>query len=475
LNRGAAAVILPEEVVVPETEREFARWLANQPPWSDLPVIVLSRSGADSAAIAQAMARLGNVTVLERPTRVATFVSAIQTALRARRRQYQIRELLAEHLRSEEALREADRRKDEFLAILAHELRNPLAPIRNSLHILRLTTEHDDAERIRGLMERQVSHMVRLVDDLLEVSRITRGKIELRRELVEVAAIVRGAVETSQPLIDAADLQLAVNVPTESLMVDADPVRLTQVVANLLNNAAKYTDRGGQIWLVVKRDGDSVIIQVRDTGIGIPTHMLPRVFELFTQIDRYANRGQGGLGIGLTLVKSLVELHGGSVWAHSEGEGRGSVFSIRLPLAASPHQGYRSGEPDARSAVLASRRVLIVDDNRDAAESLGMLLSLLGAESRVVYSGPEALKVIPDFKPAVVLLDIGMPGMDGHEVARRIRQIPECRSLTLIALTGWGQEEDRHRSQSAGFDHHLIKPADVNTLQTLLLSLDSQS
>ena len=474
LDRGVAAVILPEEVVVHETHREFGRWLAHQPAWSDLPVLILSRAGGDSAAVAQAMAQFGNVTVLERPTRVAPFVSAVRTALRTRQRQYQNRQHLAEIRRSAEALREADQRKDEFLAILAHELRNPLAPIRNSLHILRLTQEHDAAERIRALMERQVCHLVRLVDDLMEVSRITRGKIELRQENVEVAAIIRGAVETSQPLIDSAGLRLAVSVPTEPLILYVDPVRLTQVVSNLLNNAAKYTDRGGQIWLTAKRDGDFVSLHVRDTGIGIPMRMLPRVFELFTQVDRSASRGQGGLGIGLTLVKSLVELHGGTVEARSEGEGQGSEFAIRLPLVASPRVAYQPTNVDSKSAVLASRRVLIVDDNRDAAESLATLLSLLGAETRAAFSGPEALNVIPTFRPAVVLLDIGMPNMDGLEVARRIRQIPEFQNLTLIALTGWGQEDDRNRSRSAGFDHHLIKPADVNALQTLLLSLEAQ-
>lgn len=475
LDRGAAAVILPEEAVVQGAEREFAAWLAKQPPWSDLPVIILSRTGADSPAVAQAMDLLGNVTVLERPTRVATFVSAIRTALRARQRQYQIREHLAEIKRSAEALREADRRKDEFLAILAHELRNPLAPIRNSLQILRLTNEHGAAERVRKLMERQVCHLVRLVDDLMEVSRINRGKIELRREDVGVTEIICNAVETSKPLIDSAGLQLAVNIPTESMIVNVDPVRLTQVVSNLLNNAAKYTDRDGQIWLTAKREDDWVTIVVRDTGIGIPPNMLPRVFELFTQVDRSANRGQGGLGIGLTLVKSLVELHGGTVEARSEGVGRGSEFAIRLPLAVAPRPGYQPTNIDSHSAILTSKRVLIVDDNRDAAESLATLLTLLGAETQAAFSGPEALDIIRGFKPAVVLLDIGMPGMDGHEVARRIRRIPEFQKIPLIALTGWGQEDDRKRSRSAGFDHHLIKPADVNALQTLLLSLDGSS
>ncbi len=452
-----------------------AEWLARQPPWSDLPVLVLARPGADSAAVAQAMDLLGNVTVLERPTRVAALVSAVRTALRARQRQYQIRGHLMAHKRSEEALRDADRRKDEFLAILAHELRNPLAPIRNSLHILRLTSPNDPtAERVAEMMERQVNHMVRLVDDLLEVSRISRGKIELRKEPVEVAAVVRSAVETSRPLIEAGGHRLALAIPPEPLTLEGDPVRLTQVVANLLNNAAKYTDAGGRIWLTVRREGGEVAISVRDTGRGIPPDMLPRVFELFMQIDRQPSRAQGGLGIGLTLVKSLVEMHGGSVEAHSEGPGRGSEFVVRLPLSGVGAPAHASPRAASPSPVLAARRVLVVDDNRDAAESLDTLLQLLGADVQVAYSGPEALEALSTYKPSVVLLDIGMPGMDGHEVARRIRQRPESKDVTLIALTGWGQEEDRDRSQLAGFDHHLIKPADIDALQNLLVSLEDR-
>ena len=465
LDAGAGVVLVTEEAVFPAGGDCLVEWLRRQPPWSDLPILVLARAGADSATVAQSMDLLGNVTVLERPMRVAALVSAVRAALRARQRQYQIRDYLVE-------LDRADRRKDEFLAILAHELRNPLAPIRNSLHILRLTSQHDAAtERVGEMMERQVNHMVRLVDDLMEVSRITRGKIELRKELIEVAAIVRSAVETSRPLIEAAGHQLALTIPPEPLTLEGDSVRLTQVVANLLNNAAKYTDNGGQIWLTVGRDAEGVSISVRDTGTGIPPDMLPQVFDLFTQVDRQANRAQGGLGIGLTLVKSLVEMHGGSVRAHSEGTGRGSEFVVRLPLATS-HPAGRSRAEGGSYTVLAPRRVLVVDDNHDAADSLGMLLKLLGADVHIVYNGPDALEALAAYQPAVVLLDIGMPGMDGYEVARRIRQQPAARPVTLIALTGWGQEADRKRSQTAGFDYHLIKPADVSVLETILVSLE---
>jgi signal transduction histidine kinase len=472
VDAGVGVVLLPEEVVISEEYSRFAAWLAGQPPWSDLPVLVLARPGADSAAVAQTMDLLSNVTVLERPIRLAALVSAVRTALRARQRQYQIRDHLAARERAAEQLREADRRKDEFLAVLAHELRNPLAPIRNSLHILRVTSQHDSAaDHVSEMMERQVDHMVRLVEDLLEVSRVTRGKIELRMEPVEVAVIVRSAVETSRPLIEAGGHRLTVSLPPETLTLTADPVRVTQVLTNLLNNAARYTDAGGQVWLTTWREAEGVAISVRDNGTGIPPEMLASVFELFTQVDRHASKG--GLGIGLTLVKKLVEMHGGSVTAHSEGRGRGSEFVVRLPRVATSATDRPPGRPGSPS-LLAPRRVLVVDDNQDAADSLGMLLQLLGADVRIVYDGPAALEAFASHQPDVVFLDIGMPGMDGHEVARRIRQQPASEGVKLIALTGWGQEEDRRRSRGAGFDYHLIKPADLGALRALLGSFEGR-
>ena len=373
---------------------------------------------------------------------------------------------------AQQALRDADRRKDEFLAVLAHELRNPLAPIRNSLNILRMSGHLDPmAERVGEMMERQVNHLVRLVDDLMEVSRITRGKIELRKERIEIAAVVRSAVETSRPVIDASEHRFALAIPAEPITIEGDLVRLAQVVANLLINAAKYTEPGGQIWLTVRREADQVTISVRDTGAGIPPEMLPRVFDLFMQVDLHSNRAQGGLGIGLALVKSLVEMHGGTVEGRSEGVGRGSEFVVRLPLAVMLPSISTPGSGSGQPAIAPPRRVLVVDDNKDAADSLAMLLKLIGADIRVVYSGADALKAFASFKPEVVLLDIGMPGMDGYEVARRLRNEPSSESVMLIALTGWGQEEDRRRSESFGFDQHLIKPPEIETLKTLLFSL----
>jgi signal transduction histidine kinase/CheY-like chemotaxis protein len=469
LELGSAALLVPEEVVLGDDSGRLANWLDRQPPWSDLPVVLLARPGADSAAVAQAIDRLGNVTVLERPIRVASLVTSTRTALRARQRQYQIREHLAERARAESSLRAGDRRKDEFLAILAHELRNPLAPIRNSLHILQLTAAADPSiAQVGEMLERQVHHLVRLVDDLLEVSRISQGKIELRKESIDLAGVLRTAVEASRPLIDAARHQLRVSIPPEPLTLDADPVRLAQVMENLLNNAAKYTEPGGEIWLTVRAGGGSVRITVRDSGCGISTDMLGQIFDLFTQGDQVGRRAQGGLGIGLTLVKRLVEMHGGSVEAMSKGVGDGSEFAITLPLLHGVEPGPSSTL--RRHLPVSSARVLVVDDNHDGADSLGFLLRSLGCEVKVVYSGTEALEMLEPYQPTVVLLDIGMPGMDGHEVARRIRRQPRFGNLMLIALTGWGQEKDLNRTREAGFDHHLIKPADVEALETLLLS-----
>jgi CheY-like chemotaxis protein/two-component sensor histidine kinase len=319
---------------------------------------------------------------------------------------------------------------------------------------------------VHQMLERQVNHLVRLVDDLLDVSRITHDQIELRREPVALAAIVRAAVETVQPLIESAGHELRLSLPDDPLVFDADPVRLTQVLANLLNNAAKYTPDGGRIELVARRDGSHAVISVRDSGIGMRADMLPRVFELFMQGPRGYKRRQGGLGIGLTLSKRLVEMHGGTVSARSEGEGKGAEFEVRLPLALAGAAG--GPEAELRPAGIVMRRVLVVDDNRDAADSLGTLLTLLGVDVTVVHDGTAALNALRTSRPTAVLLDIGMPDMDGYELARQIRQQPEGQAVRLIAVTGWGQAEDRLRSHEAGIDHHVIKPVDCNALVDLL-------
>ena len=373
----------------------------------------------------------------------------------------------------EQALRDADRRKDEFLATLAHELRNPLAPIRNSLHILRVTAISDPAvDRVRDIMERQVAHMVRLVDDLLEISRITRGKIELRKERVELAAVIGSAVETSKPLMDAAGQELIISFPPEPLTLDADPVRLAQVFSNLLNNASKYSDSGSKIWLTARREGKSAVVSVRDAGIGIPPDMLPRIFEMFAQGQDSLPRAQGGLGIGLTLVRSLVQLHGGTVDALSAGSGKGSEFIVRLDLAPAATRGTRRVGAGHASAL--PLRVLVVDDNRDAADSLAMMLSLEGADVRVAYDGESALDGMADFHPAVAIVDLALADMDGYEVARRVRAQPAFSDVALIALSGWGEEAQKRESQHAGFAYHLIKPPDSDALRALIASLGNR-
>jgi signal transduction histidine kinase len=376
---------------------------------------------------------------------------------------------LTERKRGEDALKEADRAKDEFLALLAHELRNPLAPLRTALEILRVPGASPDAmNRTREMMTRQLGNMVRLIDDLLDVGRITRGRVELRRERVALDSVLDLAVETSRPLIEAARHELIRTGPAKPVFLDADATRISQVVANLLNNAAKYMPDGGKIWLTSEavRDGSEVVIRVRDNGVGIAPDMLPRVWGLFTQADRTLGRTQGGLGIGLTLVKSLIEMHGGSVEAHSAGLGHGSEFVVRLPTAPPPEA--LAGTATRPSGPGRSLQILVVDDNVDGADSLQTLLCLQGHDARTAYDGPAALALAAEFCPEVVFLDIGLPGIDGYEVARRLRTQPGLAGTRLIALTGWGQDADRERSRQAGFDTHLVKPVDPTQLQSVL-------
>lgn len=371
-------------------------------------------------------------------------------------------------------LAEEGRRKDEFLATLSHELRNPLAPLRNALHVLR----HADAdgptfEKAHDVAERQVRHLARLVDDLLDISRITRGKVELRRAPVDLASAVAEAVETVRPLVEARRHELSVLLPAETLRLEADPIRLEQVLANLLTNAAKYTEPGGRIWLTAERDDSEVVLRVRDTGVGIPAAMLARVFDLFTQVEGSSEHSQGGLGIGLTLVRSLVEMHGGNVEARSEGLGQGSEFVVRLPALPETYAGQAKGKGSAwEPGKSRALRVLVVEDNVDAAKSLAILLRLWGHEVHLAPDGPAALEMARVHRPEVVLLDIGLPGMDGYEVARRLREQGGPHRPLLLAMTGYGREEDCRRAQEAGFDRHLVKPVDLEELEGLLAQLE---
>jgi two-component system CheB/CheR fusion protein len=375
---------------------------------------------------------------------------------------------ITDRRRALEALQEADRRKDEFLATLAHELRNPLAPIASGLHILRAADgKSEAAAAARTIMERQVRQMVRLVDDLLDVARITTGKIELRCEPIDLADAIGDAIETSRPTMASRGQRFSTDFPTEPIYVNADRTRLAQVFANLLNNSAKYSEPEQPITIAVTRDGGDAVVRVRDDGIGIHAEMLPRVFEMFRQADRTGGRSRGGLGIGLSLVKRIVEMHHGTVTAASAGLGQGSEFTVRLPaIAATRAAAPKQERPSA--AMLSKRRVLVVDDNEDAAESLAALLQINGHETRLAHDGPDAVEQARRFHPDVVFLDIGMPMVDGHETARRIRQQPWGKDMVLVALTGWGQVEDRRRSKEAGFNHHLVKPADPAVVTKLL-------
>ncbi len=592
LDRGAGAILLTEEVLVAEDPGGLVTWVQNQPAWSDLPVLLLCGDGADSPAAIWAMEWLGNATILERPVRLTTLVSSVRSALKARRRQYELgsqmevvhesEELLrtitrnattaifmmdamgqinfmnpaaeemtgftfaelrgrtlddllrrtradgcpdpvenctirqhilgerplrnhedvffrkdgtsfpvrcaarpirkgetlagtvlevldiTEQRRTLEALRDADRRKDEFLATLSHELRNPLAPIRNSVQLLGKVVPADpQLQKLRTMMERQLSHMVRLVDDLLEVSRITRGKIELQCERLDLSRVVESAVETSAPLIDGAGHRLTVLKPREPVMVEGDSVRLTQVVTNLLNNAAKYTSAGGDISVSVEARDREALIHVRDNGPGIPPEMLPRIFDLFAQVHGTQSRSQGGLGIGLALVKRLVEMHKGSIEARST-IGDGSEFIIRLPRVKAWDAMSADRSVTVPPVQSSRRRVLIVDDNVDAADSLSLLLTVNGHEVRTAYDGPTGIQQAADFRPDFVLLDLGMPGMDGYQTARKVREIHGLDGLKLLALTGWSQGGDRRRTQEAGFDGHLVKPVDLAILERIL-------
>ncbi len=407
---------------------------------------------------------------------IGTIATYFSRPTRPSDRQLRVVELYArqateaiDNARLYEEIQQANRRKDEFLAMLAHELRNPLAPILNALHIMHLRNHnHRDIEQARAIVERQVRHMTRLVDDLLDVSRIDRGKIELRKEPVELGEIVARAVESTKPFLETRGHDLEVVLPPAAVLLEADPTRLEQILANLLNNASKYTEPGGSVRLIAEIDGSELVLRVQDTGIGIAPEMLPHVFDMFMQADRSLDRAQGGLGIGLTLVRRLVELHGGSVMAYSAGLGQGSEFKVRLPLSNKPLAARPRATSPSNQSSGRTGRILVVDDSRDAAESLVMLLQLQGHEVRSASDGPGALEAARAFQPDVVLLDIGLPGMDGYEVARRLREEEGAQKVLLVAMTGYGQDEDRRRSAEAGFDHHLIKPVDLGELQEVL-------
>ena len=484
LGDGAGAILLTEGVLADRAAGILVQALHFQPPWSEISILMLAGAGPDSSTrAAQAMELFGNVTILERPVRVTTLISALRTAIRARRRQYEMRDQLVKLTETQlilrtqtQQLRDSDRRKDEFLATLAHELRNPLAPIRNALQIIRLARNDGPAiEQACMMMERQIGQMVRLIDDLLDVSRITRGKLDLRKERVELASVIKSALDTARPLIEAAGHELTLSLSPQPIYLDADPVRLAQVFANLLNNAAKYTERGGHIWLTTATEQSEVVVTVRDTGIGIPADSLAAIFDMFTQVDQSLERSQGGLGIGLTLVKQLVEMHGGKVEVRSKGQDKGAEFIARLPIVSVTLAPEPTTNLDQPRPGLPPCRILVADDNRDAAESMSTMLRMMGNEVRSVNDGAQAVEEAAAFRPDMILLDIGMPKLNGYDAARRIRQQLWGKNMVIVALTGWGQDEDKRRASEAGFDQHFTKPVSPADLQRLMAELQGGS
>jgi signal transduction histidine kinase len=470
---------------------ETARLIRGRDRSRHTPIIFVTAHETPDASVHQAL-REGAADFLVKPlvpdvlrAKVASYVELYRKAesglhrerqelerrlAEAERRESEVRR---QQLTAEEALKDSDRRKDELLAMLAHELRNPLAPIRNALHTLQLPgAPAADAEAARQVMGRQVEHLARLVEDLLDVSRLQRGRIRLRKEPVELAEVIARAAEAVRSAFDARRQEFTIALPPEPVLLEADAARLTQVLVNLLDNAAKYTEEGGRVWLTAKRNHGEVFLRVRDTGMGIPAELLPYVFDLFSQGERSLDRSQGGLGLGLTLVRRLLEMHGGSVAAFSDGPGRGSEFVVRLPLPSAAHPASTpaslAAPPAGLRPIHRTLKVLVVDDNVDGAVSLGIVLRLWGHEVQVAHDGWKALEDACGRRFDVVVLDIGLPGLDGYEVARRLRKRTGWEKVFLIAMTGYGQNDDRRRSQEAGFDLHFVKPVDPAVLEKVL-------
>ena len=479
---GVGVIVITEETLFPSVPVALVEALRAQPAWSDVPVIVLTsadRVAEPTAVTLRGFDSLGNVTLLERPVRMMTLLSTLRSALRARRRQYEVRDYVTERGRLEDALRDraaaletAGRAKDEFLAMLGHELRNPLGAIMVAAKLL----EHPEESARRGtqpreIIGRQAQHLARLVDDLLDVSRVTLGKVELHKKAVDVSEAVRRLLTTLHTAMETGQHEIIVD--TRPVWVEADETRLDQIIGNLVSNALKYTPAGGRVRLSVVPDGDTAVISVEDTGIGLEPSLLPRVFDLFVQGEERLERSRGGLGIGLTLVRRLVELHGGTVAALSEGAGRGTTFVVRLPrldvvpAPSPPTDGARSRP--------AGLRVLIVEDNDDARDMMRDLLLVAGHVVRDARDGALGLAMALEHPPDVAIIDVGLPGLNGFEVARRLRADPRGRSVTLIALTGYGQHETRARALEAGFDAFLVKPLVVDDVMQMLNAIPNLS
>ena len=494
-GREALEILLKQEVALalldvqmPEMDGfELAETMRGSERTRHIPIIFLTAGSTDRARRFRGY-ETGAVDFLEKPLEPDILRSKVAVFFDLYRQRQQIAiqrdnlktfaeenlRLLKESRENAKALKDADTRKDEFLATLAHELRNPLAPIRNGLQILRMAPEGPRAEEVRGMMDRQLTHLVRLIDDLLDVSRVSRGRIDLRRERIALQDTVNAALETSRPLIEANGHRLHLDIPDAPQWVEGDLTRLAQVVSNLLNNAAKYTHQGGDITLSILPHEGHVDIRVTDSGLGIEPDMLPKVFDLFTQVDRHLDRSQGGLGIGLALVSKLVEMHGGTSKAESDGLDKGSRFTVSLPLAQAASKIPVAPDEVTTQPGAKPLNVLITDDNDDSAQTTRWMLELMGHKSTVANDGPTALKLAQDIHPDVILLDIGMPGMDGYEVCRILRTLPDVKHTILIAQTGWGQESDRRKAFDAGFDHHITKPVSLTLLTGLLTDAQKQ-
>jgi signal transduction histidine kinase/CheY-like chemotaxis protein len=465
LQRGAAVLILAAEVLSHPESGRLRELLIRQPKWSDIPVVVVAgRTTGTAGALNHMLSDFNGVSVLHRPLSLDTLISTVGAALRARRRQYQVRDLLQHR-------DETDRRREEFLAMLAHELRNPLSPIRTGLQVLRITESEELAARVRSMMERQVGNLSRLIDDLLDVSRITRGKISLKMQAVEIFQILNVVVEGRARLAAEKGLHVEfVDRESPALWVKADPMRLEQMIDNIVSNAIKYTPEKGLISIRATREDSNVVIRIKDTGIGIPAEMLGTVFELFAQTDRALDRSQGGLGIGLTIVKTLAELHDGSVEALSAGEGHGTEIILRLPALVATDNVIEARGVKPSPTQFPSRTVLVVEDNREAVDILATYLRAQGHTVHVAYDGRSGLESALRERPDAILCDIGLPVMDGYALARTLRNAPTLANCLLVAVTGYGETRDKERGQQAGFDHYLVKPADPEEIARLLAS-----
>jgi signal transduction histidine kinase/CheY-like chemotaxis protein len=457
ITKGCGAVLTVEEVFSENALAQLEQFVAGQPTWSDLPILLMTYHGADSARIDNAVRALGNLTLLERPVRTAALVSAVRSALRARTRQYQVRE--------------TDQRKDEFLASLGHELRNPLGPIRASMQVLkRMYPASSGVTQVREVVDRQVAHLTRLVDDLLDVARITSGKVELQRERVTLESVIVNAVEMSTPILAKFNQTLEIKKPEKEALLDADPVRLVQSLSNILGNAAKYSREPAKICLTVSVRHEKVVFSIRDSGIGLAKESLSRIFDMFTQNAPAPGRILDGLGIGLSLAKRFTEMHGGTIEAKSAGVGKGCEFILTLPIVIAKPTADQLNERalNDENLVHASRKILFVDDNQDGADVLKLLFESDGFTASTAYNGIEAIEAVKQSPPDIIVMDIGMPGMDGYEAARRIRKQPAGKDILMIALTGWGQESARHLTHEAGFDHHMVKPVNFDALKKIL-------